>query len=149
MVSVRRLLTQVPFCVVAFTLIFFLSFCRMQRGDGVSAIQSIVELFWLGVDLYWWSSQATVRSRTREPVLVMSECVPRRNLGNTQLPGSISSTIGQLTALVGLYALSVLVSVISPELTVTALFFHRPQDSPQQSVDRTNSVDDRTIVVTH
>jgi hypothetical protein len=43
--------------------LFFFS-GRMQR-DSLPAIQCVVELCWLGIDLFWWQSHTVVRSRER------------------------------------------------------------------------------------
>jgi hypothetical protein len=46
----------------------------MQR-DIVPAIQCIVELHWLGVDLFWWQSHSVVRSRERCVVSLTNACM--------------------------------------------------------------------------
>jgi hypothetical protein len=88
----------------------------MQR-DIVPAIQCIVELHWLGVDLFWWQSHSVVRSRERCVVSLTNARIAGIFLG-LQLTGSIPSTIGQLTALTTLYVFVLTITV--SELTLLA-----------------------------
>jgi len=71
----------------------------MQLAHCVPAIQFIVQLYWFTVDLCWWQCDTIVRLLLKfNEALLLTRAI-RRFLFNAQLTGTISSTIGQLTAL--------------------------------------------------